>query len=57
VTGGAPQTGRLTPRQAVGWGLAFLIILVLILLFFKYGRQVRPILGERPAGAWLTNLS
>jgi len=45
VTGGAPQTGRLTPRQAAGWGIAFLVILILILMFFKYGRAVRPILG------------
>ena len=57
MTGGAPPTGRLTPWQAVGWGIAFVVILALILMFFLYGRQVRPILSVRPAGAWLKNLS
>lgn len=57
MTGGAPPTGRLTPLQAAGWGAAFLVILVLIILFFLNGRQVRPILGALPAGAWPTNLS
>lgn len=57
MTGGAPPTGRLTPAQAAGWGVAFLVILVLIILFFLYGRQVRPILGALPAGTWPTNLS
>ncbi len=57
VTGPGPQPGRLTPRQAVGWGLAFLVILALVVLFFIYGRQVRPILGTLPTGVWPTNLS
>ncbi len=47
----------MTPQQAVGWGVAFVIILILIFLFFRYGRQVRPILGVHTAGAWLTNWS
>ncbi len=57
MTGGPPSGGRLTPRQAVGWGLAFLVIVMLIVLFFRYGRQARPMLGALPAEAWPTNLS
>jgi len=45
LTGLGPQPGRLTPRQAVGWGVAFLVIAVLIVLFFIFGRQVHPALG------------
>jgi hypothetical protein len=37
--------------------LAFLVIVVLIVLFFIYGRQVRPALGRLPTGTWPTNLS
>ena len=57
VPGPQPGGARLTPRQVVGWGLTFLAILALIILFFMYGRQVRPILGARPQGVWLTNSS
>jgi len=57
VTGPGPHPGRLTPRQAVGWALAFLVILVLVALFFLYGRQVRPVLGNLPTSVWPTNLS
>ena len=45
MTGTPPPPGRMTPRQAAGWGLAFLVILTLIVLFFIYGPQVRPVLG------------
>jgi hypothetical protein len=45
VTAGGPPPGRLTPRQAVGWSVAFAVILALVVLFFIYGRQVRPALG------------
>ena len=45
MTGTPPPSGRMTPRQAVGWGVAFAVILVLIVLFFIYGPQVRPVLG------------
>ena len=47
----------MTPRQVLGWGVAFLVILVLVILFFLFGRQVRPVLGALPAEAWLKNLS
>jgi hypothetical protein len=57
MTGGTPPSGRLTPRQAVGWGIAFVIIVLLVLLFFLYGRQVRPVLSTLPAEAWQTILS
>jgi hypothetical protein len=45
MTGGGPPGGRLTPGQAWGWGLAFAVIIALVVLFFVFGRQVRPILG------------
>jgi hypothetical protein len=35
----------MTPRQLLGWGAAFLIIVVLVILFFLFGGQVRPMLG------------
>jgi hypothetical protein len=41
----------------VGWALAFLVILALVVLFFIYGRQVRPILSLPPTSTWPTNLS
>ncbi|HEY2804914.1 MAG TPA: hypothetical protein VGI92_03560 [Gemmatimonadales bacterium] len=57
MTGGSPLPGRLSARQFVGWALAFLVIIVLIVLFFIYGRQVRPVLGALPLEAWPKNLS
>jgi hypothetical protein len=57
VTGGAPGSGRLTPRQAIGWGIAFLVIIVLVVLFFIFGPQVRPVLGVLPHEAWPNSLS
>lgn len=57
MTGGAHQPGRLTPAQAAGWLVAFLIIALLIVLFFVNGKQVRPILGVRPGEAWQQNSS
>jgi hypothetical protein len=47
----------MTVRQVVGWGLAFLVIIILIVLFFIHGRQVHPILGALPLEAWQTSLS
>jgi antibiotic biosynthesis monooxygenase (ABM) superfamily enzyme len=47
----------MTPRQALGWGMAFLVIVVLVVLFFLFGRQVRPVLGALPIEAWPTSLS
>jgi hypothetical protein len=57
MTGGQePQ--RLSGRQAIGWSLAFLIVALLVILYFLYGRQVRPVLGLLPPGeAWLPSLS
>lgn len=36
---------RISGRQAVFWGVAFLVIAALVALYFIDGRQVRPILG------------
>ena len=55
--GGAGRPGRLTPRQMLGWFIAFAAILALVILFFVYGRHVRPVLGARPGEAWLTSSS
>jgi len=54
MTGGT-EPGRVPRRQAVLWAVAFLIIVGLVILYFLFGRQVRPMLGaELPAGeAWL----
>jgi antibiotic biosynthesis monooxygenase (ABM) superfamily enzyme len=57
MSGGDPQPARMTPRQALGWGMAFLVIVVLVVLFFLFGRQVRPVLGALPIEAWPTSLS
>ena len=59
MTGGGPPPPpqRVSVKQAIGWALAFLVIIVLIVLFFIYGRQVHPMLGALPAEAWLTSLS
>ena len=49
---------RLSWRQAVGWSAAFLIVALLVILFFLYGRQVRPMLDALPPGeAWLPSSS
>jgi hypothetical protein len=57
MTGGAPPQGRVTPRQALGWGIAFVVIIILVVFFFLYGRQVRPVLGVLPLEAWPNSLS
>ncbi len=57
MTGGAPAPGRLTARQALGWGIAFLIVIALVVLFFLYGREVRPVLGALPLEVWPNSLS
>jgi hypothetical protein len=57
LSGPGPQPTRLRLGQALGWGLAFLVIAVLVILFFIFGRQVRPLLGARTVSAWLTNSS
>ena len=57
MTGGVPGQGRLTPRQVIGWGLAFLVIIALVVLFFILGPQVRPVLGVLPHEAWPNSLS
>ena len=45
MTGGRVQPDRLTTRQALGWGIAFAVILALLALFFLYGRQLKPLLN------------
>ena len=57
MTGGAPPQGRVTPRQELGWGIAFFVIIILVVLFFLYGRQVRPVLGVLPLEVWPNSLS
>ena len=57
MTGGAPHQGRMTGRQMLGWGIAFFLIIVLVVLFFLYGRQVRPVLGSLLLEAWPISLS
>jgi hypothetical protein len=39
--------------------VAFLIVVLLVILFFLYGRQVRPMLGAQlpPGEAWLPSSS
>ena len=46
MTGQPPAPGRLTAAQMAGWGIAFLLILALIVLFFTHARLVRPLLGQ-----------
>ncbi|MDP3773802.1 MAG: hypothetical protein Q8Q85_05990 [Gemmatimonadales bacterium] len=36
---------RLTTGQAVAWGVGFAVILALLVLFFRYGRHVSPLLN------------
>ena len=59
MSGVAPpqQPQRVSVKQVIGWALAFLVIIILIVLFFIYGRRVHPMLGALPAEAWLTSLS
>ena len=57
MTGAAPGSGRLTPRQVIGWGIAFLVIIVLVVLFFLFGPQVRPVVSALPHEAWPNSLS
>ena len=57
MTGPTPSPGRLTPRQALGWGVAFVVIAILVILFFLMGREVRPALGQAPWSAWQQNSS
>ncbi|MBI1722776.1 MAG: hypothetical protein HYR48_02580 [Gemmatimonadetes bacterium] len=45
MTEGRVPSDRLTTRQAVIWGVVFAVILALLVLFFLYGRQVRPLLN------------
>jgi hypothetical protein len=53
MSGSGPrQPGRLTPRQALGWFIALAAVLALVILFFVFGRHVRPVLGARPGEAW-----
>jgi hypothetical protein len=57
MTGGQEPV-RLSGRQAIGWSVALLIVVLLVILFFLYGRQVRPMLGALPPGeAWLPSSS
>lgn len=52
VTGQPPPPGRLSAAQAIGWGLAFLLIATLIVLFFTHAGVVRPLLSQGPEVAW-----
>jgi hypothetical protein len=55
---GDQEPVRLSGWQAVGWSVAFLIVVLLVILFFLYGRQVRPMLSALPPGeAWLPSSS
>ena len=58
MTGGQ-EPARLSGRQAIGWSVAFLIVALLVILFFLYGRQVHPMLGVAlpPGEAWLPSSS
>ncbi|MFI5213470.1 MAG: hypothetical protein ACHQU8_02925 [Gemmatimonadales bacterium] len=53
------EPARISGRQAIGWSVAFLIVVLLVILFFLYGRQVRPMLGAQlpPGEAWLPSSS
>jgi hypothetical protein len=44
-------------RQALGWGIALAVILALVVVFFVFGRYVRPVLDARPGEVWLSNSS
>ncbi len=45
MSGPAQAPARLTLRQAAGWSFAFLVIAALVILYFLYGRPIRPFLG------------
>lgn len=53
------EPARLGRGQVIGWSVAFLIVVLLVILFFLYGRQVRPMLGLAlpPGEAWLPSSS
>ena len=53
------EPARLSAGQIIGWSVAFLIVVLLVVLFFLYGRQVRPMLGLAlpPGEAWLPSSS
>ncbi len=52
MTGQPPAPGRLTTAQVAGWGIAFAVILALLVLFFTHARVVRPLLGQGPEVVW-----
>lgn len=52
MTGQPPAPGRLTAAQMAGWGIAFVVILALIVLFFTQARLVRPLLSHGPEVVW-----
>ena len=55
---GEREPARLSLGQAVLWTAALLIVALLVILFFLYGRQVRPLLGAlSPGGTWLPSSS
>jgi hypothetical protein len=45
MNGAPPSSGRITPRQALGWGLFFVLVAALVALYFIFGRSVRPLPG------------
>ena len=57
MTAGPPAPGRLSLRQLIGWGVAFAVVLALIILFFLFGRQVAPLVNGLPQGEWLKSWS
>lgn len=44
----ASAPARLTAGQAVGWGLALLVVAGLVALFFLYDAAARPMFGRLP---------
>jgi hypothetical protein len=57
VTGGQPGSGRLTTGQVIVWLVVFAAIVALVVLFFRYGRQVPALMSLLPAEIWLTSWS
>jgi hypothetical protein len=45
VTGDRLPRERLTTGQVVTWTVVFTVVVALLVLFFIYGRQVRPLLN------------